>query len=153
MAISKESTGGMYQEHFKRNGKWVDDAALLRFVQNGITEALTLEEIQEKAGYKLHLNAFFSCWMNSGKTYADGSPDRSYSHERYGFLESSDEVMTFLQKVEQRMAARQKYDDIFPCLSYPFEKREWSTRPAREKKVINRNDSHYVIRFGSSSYV
>lgn len=37
--------GKEFQEHFRRNGKFVDDNGLRRFVKDGIRQALTLEEI------------------------------------------------------------------------------------------------------------
>lgn len=37
-----------YQQHFKRSGKWVDDAAFVRFFKNGIKQAKTLEELCEE---------------------------------------------------------------------------------------------------------
>lgn len=37
-----------YQEHFVRNGKWVDDDAFVRFFKNGIKKAKTLEELNEE---------------------------------------------------------------------------------------------------------
>ena len=45
MAKALNMTGGTYQEHWKSNGKWVDDAGVLRFFRNGIQNACTLEEL------------------------------------------------------------------------------------------------------------
>ena len=36
--------GGKYQEHFMYNGKFVDDKGLIRFFQNGIKNAKTIEQ-------------------------------------------------------------------------------------------------------------
>ena len=43
-------TGGKYQEHFKYNGKWVDDSALLRWYKNGLKNARTIEDFSEFVG-------------------------------------------------------------------------------------------------------
>lgn len=37
-----------YQEHFVRNGKWVNDDAFVRFFKNGIEKAKKLEELYEE---------------------------------------------------------------------------------------------------------
>ena len=41
-----EWLGREYQQHFKMNSKWIDDAALTRWVESGIKNARTLEEIR-----------------------------------------------------------------------------------------------------------
>ena len=41
----KPMLGGTYQEHWKRNGKWVDDKGLIRWVKNGCKNATTVEDL------------------------------------------------------------------------------------------------------------
>lgn len=36
---------GGYQEHWRKNGKWVDDAGLKRWIENGCKSAATIEEL------------------------------------------------------------------------------------------------------------
>jgi len=36
---------GRWNQHWKKNGKWVDDAALLRWIHNGCQKAASIEEI------------------------------------------------------------------------------------------------------------
>lgn len=48
MDRTESCCGGSYQEHFKRGGKWVDDAGFRRFMQQGIHTARSLEEILAK---------------------------------------------------------------------------------------------------------
>lgn len=38
-------TGYTYQEHWKRNGKWVDDATMLRWIRRHINKAVSLEDL------------------------------------------------------------------------------------------------------------
>lgn len=38
---------GGYQEHWMKNGKWVDDAGLIRWVRSGVQRAVTLEPLLE----------------------------------------------------------------------------------------------------------
>lgn len=42
---SIQDTLGGYGEHWKRNGKWVDDAGLIRWIKNGCKQTATVEEI------------------------------------------------------------------------------------------------------------
>lgn len=57
--------GGEYQEHFKRNGKYLDDAALIRFFQNGIKDAKTLSELNELSMYSIDLLCYLSVWQGN----------------------------------------------------------------------------------------
>lgn len=45
LACVQSWTGKAYEEHWKRNGKWVDDKALVSWVKSGCKHAATLEEI------------------------------------------------------------------------------------------------------------
>ena len=47
MAKVQSLTGGPYQEHWKKNGKWVDDKGLINWAKNGIRNAASIEEILE----------------------------------------------------------------------------------------------------------
>jgi hypothetical protein len=48
MSKVREEVPSTYNQHFKYNGKWVDDKAYIRFFESGIRNALTLEETAEK---------------------------------------------------------------------------------------------------------
>ena len=58
-------------EHFMRNGKWVDDAGLLRFFQSGIKEEKTIEELQETYFFKIVSgnSRLFNCREESAPSY------------------------------------------------------------------------------------
>lgn len=46
-------------EFFKYNGKWVDGASFRRFWNNGLKNAMTIEEINEKRRYNTAISVFF----------------------------------------------------------------------------------------------
>lgn len=60
-----------YQEHWKRNGKWVDDKSLLRWIDNGCKNAATIEEI-------ITFNRFSS--INCRVVYYDKENHRCIDH-------------------------------------------------------------------------
>jgi len=62
--------GGEYQEHFVQNRKWVNDKGLIRFFQNGIKNAKTIEELKSKPGARQRYAAmkkYFSYVKNNNK--------------------------------------------------------------------------------------
>lgn len=61
LALAESWTGGQYQEHWMQNGKWVDDAGLMRWMKNGIKNAATIEEIISVNRFH-SINCFLSVW-------------------------------------------------------------------------------------------
>lgn len=61
MEFAKSLTGGQFQVHWKKNGKYLDDAALLRWMGNGIKTAAALEDILA-INYMRHINCHLSVW-------------------------------------------------------------------------------------------
>ena len=45
LAQIKSMTGGEYQEHWKQNGKWVNDATLVRWAQQNVKNAASIEDV------------------------------------------------------------------------------------------------------------
>lgn len=120
-------------EHFMRNGKWVDDAGLLRFFQNGVKEAKTIEELQETYFFN-GLFGYFSVWGRSGN---------HVEHRKE--IRSSDDLREYLKDAEKRLDERTDSDgDIFICLSYYDEK--FSRREKRESKPKERLTDFYALQ-------
>lgn len=104
---------GTYQEHFKRSGKWVDDAGFLRFVQNGIKNARTLEEIQAlKPGVCLHCS--LSIWRR------EDSDERRYG-ELARTVRTTEELTGWIASARERAAAKAENERIFFVLRFPNE--------------------------------
>lgn len=54
---------GGYNEHWKKNGKYLDDKALIRWVHSGVKNAATLEQIiEENRGEIRDVNCYLSVW-------------------------------------------------------------------------------------------
>lgn len=79
VAAVEPALGG-YQEHWKHNGKWVDDKALLRWIDNGCKNAATIEEI-------ITFNRFSS--VNCRVVY--------FNKENHRFIDNSVDVTTTLE--------------------------------------------------------
>lgn len=86
LAKVKSFVPSTYNEHFKRGGKWVDDAGFVRFFENGVKKALTYEELSAEALYMPSLYGVIRVTNSAG--YYDES-HRTYIH-------SSDEFDAFL---------------------------------------------------------
>lgn len=91
-AITKKfaaSCGGVYQEHFKKNGKWIDDAALMRLINNMLKHAMTLEEAIQANGINGGVEAF--CYFSKQSAY----------NQFHVFLKSTEELDNWIGEVKQ----------------------------------------------------
>jgi len=142
-------SGGEYQEHFMRGGKWVDDAAFLRFFQNGINQAKTMQELTDERIHTPSIRAFFSVWTRvPGKKEWEGN----HSTECDRYLRSDEELVAFLIEADERLKRKTADESIYVCLKYfgndPLPK------PKRERKPKTRlTGEFYVVTFGIGSYV
>lgn len=82
-------TGGKYQEHFKYNGKWVDDAALLRWYKKGLRNARTIEEYAEAVG----------CVHCKLLVYSE---EQNAKEELSQYIKTTDRFLEWIEEVEQR---------------------------------------------------
>ena len=64
-----------YQQHFKYRGKWVDDKGFLSFVENGIRNAVTIEELEEAMGFTAFSARLIVWKYNPEKGYSDREHD------------------------------------------------------------------------------
>lgn len=128
-----------YQEHFVRNGKWVDDKGLIRFFQNGIKNAKTIEELQEEYYFR-GLCGYISIWS-----------DGNNSIENKTSIYSSDDLRKFLTDAENRLDNRTEKEKIYICLEYYNEKFE--SRVKKERKPKERLTDYYAIKINGYSYL
>lgn len=127
--------GGKYQDHFMQNGKWVDDKGLIRFFQNGIKNAKTIEELKEDYFF-YGLHGFFSRWEGM-KNIIEG---------RYE-INLSDDLRNFLDAAQSRLDNRTEKERIFICLKYYNEKFESRVKP--ERKAKERLTDYFAIKVGN----
>lgn len=127
--------GGEYQEHFIQNGKWVDDKGLICFMQNGIKNAKTIEELKEDYFFR-GMQGYFSVWKGMKNTI-----------ESVINIYSSDELRNFLEAAKDRLDNREEKEEIYICLKYYNEKFESKVKPGR--KVKERLTNYFAIKVGN----
>lgn len=114
--------GKEFQEHFKFRGKWIDDAAFIRFVKYGVRNAATIEELSEKSHFPIFLRGDLSVSTKSGEFYSDGTEKWTRSTELSTRIESSDELEHFLDKARARISGKTEDERIYLQMSFPGEK-------------------------------
>lgn len=127
--------GGEYQDHFMQNGKWVDDKGLIRFFQNGIKNAKTIEELR-KDYFFMGVYGYFSVWKGIGNIIKN----------RVG-INSSDGLRIFLEVAQDRLDNRAEKEEIYICLKYYNEKFESRVKP--ERKAKEQLTDYFAIKVGN----
>lgn len=95
-------TGGPYQEHFKRFGKWVNDAGLIRFCKNGIKQAKAIEEINQLQ----FMRGYISVWYPDETSLSDETYFPKHSIEDEMYICSSGDLDQFLAHAKERLQRR-----------------------------------------------
>lgn len=127
--------GGEYQEHFMQNGKWVDDKGLIRFFENGIKNAKTIEEFKEDYFFR-GMCGYFSVWKEMNDTI-----------ESHFEINSSDDLRKFLNAAQDRLDRRTDKEGIYICLHYYNEKFESRVKPDWKQK--ERLTDYFAIKVGN----
>lgn len=127
--------GGEYREHFMQNGKWVDDKGLIRFFQNGIKNAKTIEELKEYYFF-MGMYGYFSIWEEMDNTI-----------ENRVEINSSDDLRKFLEAAQNRIDNRADKEGVYICLKYYNEKFE--PRVKQERKAKERLTDYFAIKIGN----
>lgn len=133
--VKSYCNGGKYQEHFMQNGKWVDDKGLNCFIQNGIKNAKTIEELNEDYFFK-GMYGCFSVWKGMDNTI-----------ESRFEINSSDDLRKFLDIAQDRLNRRTDKEEIYICLYYYNEKFESRVKPKQKQK--ERLTDYYTIKIGN----
>lgn len=128
--------GSEYQQHFMRNGKWVDDAALVRYYKNGIKDAKTIEELNELSRYNIVLDAYLSIWENlegMGNTI-----------ELRRTIKNSEELIQFLLEAKLRIRNR-KNESIYVCVEFQGEKAIPYPKEVKQRAPERTFDDEYWV--------
>lgn len=127
--------GKSYQEHFKRNAKWVDDEGFRRFMRNGIASALTLEEIQEINPH-LALRCCLDVW---------GKKDHDHKHELFTWARTTEDLVAWIEQARKRLAERAKDEELYISISFP-ENEPLKLRTTRQiqGRVVARKGAYYI---------
>lgn len=127
--------GGEYQDHFMQNGKWVDNQGLIRFFQNGIKNAKTIEELKEDYFF-MGMHGYFSMWNKWDNTI-----------ENHVQIKLSDDLRKFLDAAQERIDKRMEKEEVYICLEYYNEKFESRVKP--ERKAKERLTDYFAIKVGN----
>jgi hypothetical protein len=142
-------SSGEYQEHFMRSGKWVDDAAYIRFFRNGIKEAKTLRELADERIYTGSIRAYLSIWT---KIPDKEGWDQNHTTENSQYLRSDEEIVTFLNEAGERLKQKTSDESIYICLKYS--ENDPLPKVKRERKAkVRLTGEYFVITFGLGRYV
>lgn len=133
--VKSYCNSGEYQKHFMQNGKWVDDKGLIRFFQNGINNAKTIEELKEDYFFR-GMQGYFSMWKGMDNTI-----------ESVVNIYSSDDLRKFLDAAQDRLSKRTDEEGIYICLHYYNEKFE--SRVKAERKPKERLTDYFAIKIGN----
>ncbi|WP_281692295.1 hypothetical protein [Agathobaculum desmolans] len=130
MAAVQSSLGG-YGEHWRKGGKWVDDAGLIRWIKNGCKHAAALEDILALN----HFSAVF-CYVSVW------GENQSRELERY--VSNTAEFDRWI--VEAKALIKAKRDEgreAFPIV-------KWGEEPLRHPDPTLTDETKVLIRLGKS---
>ena len=114
-----------YNQHFVRNGKWVDDDSFVRFFENGIKKAKTLEELNDELLYKQHLEGMVYYYDEGSEVTTLHKVDIYETAELEMFLEKADELIKeYSSKVKLQIHIGFSQDDILKRKIKPRVKKE-----------------------------
>lgn len=130
--------GREYQEHFKYNGKFLNDAELIRWVKSGMKRAKTIEEIRQLSGYSPTCS--LSVWdKDSGSHWGRPECEKRVS--------TTEEFVAWIDLVKSRLANKKESETIYTIVSFSTKK------PLRmlsmpDGPVILRRHNMYVSELG-----
>lgn len=146
-----------YGEHFKFRSKWVDDEGFVRFFENGIKNAKTIEELKELCRYPDHvyLMGHLNVSTFTGELTPGGYKERRYSTEIPFNAQSSDRLMEFVELAEKRIASKAENEEyVYADISFadekpvPYPKNEYERHnkiAQKQRELVNSGD-FYVLK-------
>lgn len=128
-----ENLKGGYQEHWRKGGKWVDDAGLTRWVENGCKAAASIEDI---------IGRNYLSWVNCSLLDYSGGGFGKTTHEEK--VKTTDAFDAWIQEVKPLIAAGK----IYPIISFncgePIKHPSTKTQDNDEKVIFKWEDSYLV---------
>lgn len=113
----RSMTGKTYQEHWKYGGKWVDDAGLLRWANNAVKNAASIEDVLllNRPVY-LYAEAHINIWPKEGE---DGW-SRNVLRET---IRTTEELDDWIRRARDIIAkAKEEKRAVYPIIRYSKEK-------------------------------
>lgn len=130
LAVVEELKGG-YQEHWKKGGKWVDDAGLTRWVENGCKAAASIEDI---------IGANYLAWVDCSILDYSGDTCRT-SYKKH--VTTTEEFDSWVQEVKPLITAGM----IFPVISFN------DGEPIKHRTAAKGSDDDRVLFKWKKSYL
>ena len=148
--------GSKYQEHFVFRGKWVDDAALMRWAKSGLKNAHSVEEVVEATRCALH------CYIVYSPTESCELPEGITSAASYGvwrrtldeYVKTTDEFDAWFRKADELREHLKKqnidtYREVDVCTEkFSFSK---ASKPINGKVLIKRG-KYFISDFSENSF-
>ena len=103
---------GKGKENFKFHGKWMDDASVVRFFENGIKRAVTIEELRRQYSGVASLHAYLSCWPK-GDGWCKTVMDK--------YLRTTEEIIQWTEDAKAKKKEMQTSGDwgsVYLCFSF-----------------------------------
>lgn len=141
IAAAEAFTGGPYQEHWKKGGKCVDDAKLMRWARNGVESAADIESILRFNGLR-----YVSCWVSTWHEFEHGETMRR-------LVTTTQELNAWIRDANAAIAEK-KLDGIsaYPVIEFYDEKVKMpkaAITPAQRhlSKVLIKKGRRYLYEY------
>lgn len=150
IAESQGFCGKGNNEHFNQNGKWVDDAAWMRWINNGIKQAKTIEEIRETLPNQ-SLMCYLSVWKK--REYRKENEWGNQTEMRC-FCETTKQLEEWLDKAyERKNNINREEDCIHICLSFMGrEPLRFQSVKEPNRKVIAKRKNYYICELDETGW-
>lgn len=133
---------GGYGEHWMRNGKWVDDDALIRWVKSNCKKAMTIEEIL-KANCLRSITCYLSVWKGNSWEQRQNSV----------YVHSDEEFDKWVAEAKECIRTKADDERIYPVIDFVREKLMHVTPVLSEKVVLRYGDTYLSAVFdGQTSW-
>lgn len=138
LAQIKSMTGGEYQEHWKQNGKWVNDATLVRWGQQNVKNAASIEDVlQLNRPFFLSAECYISLWPKPGE---DGWSKQVLSRA----IHTTEELDNWIREARQVIAkAKSEKRSVYPIVRFSKEN-FMRYKPLPETIVLKKGQKSFV---------
>lgn len=133
-------TGGEFQEHWQKNGKWVDDEGLRKWVRNGCRNAASIEDIL-KANDDM---GAVECHLIEWRSY-----ERSKNHKRVIITTAELDawITEVLPYIEESKAAGNAVYPYFGFMNEPLKHPQPQSKKTPDELVLIKIGKKYLAKF------
>ena len=137
-----------YEQHWKQNGKWVDDAALIRWLKNGCKNAAFIEDILAANRLKC-VRVYASIWYPETETCKYFDCHKTELDKR---VSTTEELDGWIDEFNARKKNK-NYEAIFPVIDFGENKliHPITKTPDPEKRYVMKRGNHYIYDISDTS--